>query len=139
MTFPPVETLIPHRAPQRHIDRVVSVEGVTIVCEGDLRPEHFPGHFPGRPIVPGVVMLEGLAQSLACLASLSGERGQAVLTGVEKVRFRGIAEPPLTLRFEATVTDRRFGVTWARGKVTDGERILCTATLQAAILPEGAL
>ena len=109
------------------------------LCEGEMLPEHFPGHFPGRPIVPGVVMLEGLAQALACLAALAGEKGQAVLTGVEKVRFRGIATPPATLRFEATVTDRRFGVTWAKGKVTDGDRVLCTATVQAAILLEGSL
>lgn len=142
MDFPPVETLLPHRPPQLYVDRVVSVQGTRIVCEVEFRPEQFPGHFPGRAIVPGVVMIEGLAQTLACLAALAGERGQAVLTGVEKARFRGMAEPPAKVRFEVDVTDRRFGVTWAKGTVrvvdADGERVICTASLQAAVLPDEA-
>jgi len=133
--WPPVSSLLPHRAPQLVLDRVIEVDGARIRCETDFLPEHFPGHFPGRPIVPGGVMIEGLAQALACLASLSGERGQPVLTGVEKARFRGLAEPPVRLTFEVEVTDRRFGVTWAKGTVRQDDRVLCTVTLQAAILP----
>jgi 3-hydroxyacyl-[acyl-carrier-protein] dehydratase len=136
MDFPSVESLIPHRAPQRYIDRVVAVEGTRITCEGDFLPEQFSGHFPDKALVPGVVMVEGLAQALACLAALAGERGRAVLTGVEKARFRGMAAPPARLTFEVEVTDRRFGVTWAKGVVREGDRLLCTASLQAALLPE---
>lgn len=139
MEFPPVTTLLPHRPPQLYIDRVVSVEGGTIRCETDFTPEQFPGHFPGHALVPGVVMIEGLAQALCCLAALAGEKGQPLLTGVEKARFRGMAEPPVRLLFEVEVTDRRFGVTWAKGTVRAGDRVLCTASLQAAFLPvEGA-
>ena len=137
MDFPPVESLLPHRAPQLYLDRVVEVEGTRIRCEGTFLPEQFPGHFPGRPVVPGVVMIEALAQTLACLGSLTGAHGQAVLTGVEKARFRGMAVPPVRLLFEVEVTDQRMGVTWAKGKVYDGDRVLCTVTLQAALLPEG--
>ncbi|MDP2305993.1 MAG: 3-hydroxyacyl-ACP dehydratase FabZ family protein [Pseudomonadota bacterium] len=133
--WPPVASLLPHRGPQLYLDRVVDVEGARIRCETDFLPEQFPGHFPGRPIVPGVVMIEGLAQALVCLAALSGEKGLAVLTGVEKARFRGLAEPPVRLTFDIEVTERRFGVTWAKGKVREGDRVLCTATLQAAFLP----
>lgn len=139
LEWPPVTSLIPHRAPQLVLDRVVAVDGARIRCETEFLPEHFPGHFPGRPIVPGVVMVEGLAQALACLAALSGERGQAVLTGVEKARFRGFAAPPVRLSFEVEVTDRRFGVTWAKGTVRQDDKVLCTVTLQAAVLPEDAL
>lgn len=137
--WPPVPSLIPHRAPQLFLDRVVDVEGARIRCEADFVPEQFPGHFPGRPIVPGVVMIEGLAQALACLAAIAGEPGQAVLTGVEKARFRGFAVPPVRLEFEVEVTDRRFGVTWARGTVRQDSKVLCTVTLQAAVLPLEAL
>jgi 3-hydroxyacyl-[acyl-carrier-protein] dehydratase len=135
MIFPDVETLIPHRAPQRYIDRVVAVEGARITCETDFTAEQFAGHFPQKALVPGVVMVEGLAQALACLGALAGEQGLAVLTGVEKARFRGMAAPPARLTFEIEVTDRRFGVTWAKGTVREGERVLCTASLQAALLP----
>jgi 3-hydroxyacyl-[acyl-carrier-protein] dehydratase len=138
MNYPHPQSLIPHRPPTLYVDRVVSVEGFRIVCERAFAPTEFPGHFPGRAIVPGVVMIEGLAQALACLGALGGEAGQAVLTGVEKARFRGLVEPPATLRFDVEVTDRRFGVVWATGRVLQGEREVCSAKLQAAILPPGA-
>ncbi len=137
MSFPPVESLIPHRAPQRVVSRVVEADGPRLVAEGDLTLADVAGHFPGAPVVPGVVMLEGLAQALACLGALSGEEGQAVLTGVEKARFRGMAVPPCTLRFEVEVTEARFRVTTAKGVVRLDGRVLCTATIHAALLPGG--
>lgn len=136
MTFPPIETLIPHRAPHRHVSRIVSVDGTKAVAEGDFLPQDVSGHFPGRPIIPGVVMVEALAQTLCAMATLLGEQGQAVLTGVEKARFRGIVAPPCTLTYEVNVTERRFGVTWAKGRVLRGDEVVCTATLQAAIVGE---
>lgn len=136
--FPPIEALVPHRPPTLYLDRVVSWEGGRLVAERDFHPEEFPGHFPGRPLVPGVVLLEGLAQALAALGGLGGERGQAVLTGVEKARFRGLVEPPATVVFEIEVRDRRFGLVLARGTARHGDRVVCTADLQAALLPEGA-
>ncbi|MSP56694.1 MAG: beta-hydroxyacyl-ACP dehydratase [Myxococcales bacterium] len=134
--FPDIETLIPHRAPHRHVSRIVSVDGLKAVAEGDFMPADVSGHFPGRPIIPGVVMVESLAQTLCALATLSGEHGQMVLTGVEKARFRGMASPPCTLRFEVEVTERRLGLTWAKGRVLRGADLLCSATLQAAMVPE---
>ena len=84
-------------------------------------------------------MIEALAQTLCAMATLLGEHGQAVLTGVEKARFRGIVVPPCTLTFEVNVTERRFGVTWAKGRVLRGDDVVCTATLQAAIVGEDVL
>ena len=135
MTFPDVESLIPHRGAHRVVSHVVSCEGLHIVTAGVFSAADLVGHFPGNPIVPGVTMVEGLAQSLACLAGLAGERGQAVLTGIEKARFRGIAFAPCTLTFDVEVTERRLGVTWARGKVMLEGRTLATVNLQAAVLP----
>ncbi len=137
--FPPIEELIPHRHPHRHVSRMVSLDGTRAVAEGDFKPEDVAGHFPGRPIVPGVVMVEALAQTLCAMATLAGERGQAVLTGVEKARFRGIVVPPCTLRYEVEVSERRFGVTWAKGRVLRDGECVCTATLQAAIVSESVV
>ncbi len=139
MTFPEVESLIPHRGAHRVVGRVVSWEGACLVAHGEFSPTDLLGHFPGNPVVPGVTMIEGIAQALACLAALSGETGQAVLTGVEKARFRGFAVAPCTLAFHVEVTERRFGVTWARGKVMLDGRTLATVTLQAAVLPPASV
>lgn len=138
MSFPAPTALLPHRAPQLHVTRVVSVTGgdtPAIVAEWDVRPDDFPGHFPGRVIVPGVAQIEALAQALACLAALSGEAGAYVLTGVERARFKGVCLPPATLTLEVQVTERRFGLTWAKGTVKEGGALRCSATLQAASMP----
>ncbi len=133
MSYPPVSELIPHRPPQLFVDRIVHVEGGRIVAERRFEPEDVPGHFPGRPIVPGVFLVEALAQTLACLAALSGREGQAWLTGVDKARFRGAVVPPVTVTLQVDVTDERLGVTWARGQVLrDGEAV-CTVNLQAVL------
>lgn len=132
--FPPIESLIPHRPPTLYLDRVLSVEGARLVAERTFLPEEFPGHFPGRPIVPGLVMLEGLAQALAALGALNGERALAVLTGVEKARFKGLVEPPATLRYEVEVTDRRFGLIFAKGRARLNDRVVVSAELQAAVI-----
>ena len=139
MTFPHPTELIPHRAPQLHLTRILEVEpGETgrILCAWEPRPEDFPGHFPGKVVVPGVAQIEAMAQALACLATLSGEAGPHVLTGVERAKFKGVCLPPCEVRVEVRVTERRFGLTWARGTVTQGGQLLCSATLQAARMPE---
>jgi 3-hydroxyacyl-[acyl-carrier-protein] dehydratase len=134
MDFPAVESLIPHRGLARVIERIVAQEGATLVAERRFTPADVPGHFPGNPIVPGVVMIEGLAQALACLAGLQGYVGRVFLVGVEKVRFRSMAIPPCTLRFHVEATEHRFGMQYAKGRVEADGRVVCTAQFQAALV-----
>jgi 3-hydroxyacyl-[acyl-carrier-protein] dehydratase len=136
MPFPDVEALIPHRAPQRVVTRIVAQDGPRLVAEGEFTVADVAGHFPGNPVVPGMVLVEGLAQALACLGRLLGEEGRAVLTAVGEAHFPGVATPPCTLTFAVEVTEQRFRVTTAKGIVRQGDRTLCTATLQAALLPD---
>ena len=53
---PDIQSLIPHRSPPLYLDRVLSLEGGRLVAERTFQPDEFPGHFPGRPLVPAGVM-----------------------------------------------------------------------------------
>ena len=88
-------------------------------------------------MVPGVLLVEGLAQTLACLAALHEPEpdGTPFLTGAEKIRFRAPVIPPTQVTYKVRVTERRMGLTFASGEVqVDGRRV-CNARLNGAVIP----
>jgi 3-hydroxyacyl-[acyl-carrier-protein] dehydratase len=93
-----IEAILPHREPFLLIDEVVELEpGVRVVARKRVRPDEWflTGHFPGRPIMPGVLIVEAMAQTGA-VAVLSEEenRGRlALFAGIDGVRFKRIVEP----------------------------------------------
>lgn len=138
MSFPAPDALIPHRGESLYLTSVerFDAEALSLTARAVVPAESFSGHFPGKPILPGVVMIEMLAQAMACVGALSGERGLGMLTGVERARFRGMVELPAELEIEVQITDRRFGLTLARGSVRAGGKSVCTAQIQAVVVPE---
>ncbi len=79
-----IARILPHRAPFLFVDRVVRLEpGASIEAERELRPDepHFAGHFPGRPIMPGVLITEALAQTAGLLLALSAMARGATVEG----------------------------------------------------------
>ena len=133
-----IEEILPHRDPFLLIDEVVELEpGHRVVARKRVRSDewYLAGHFPGRPIMPGVLIVEALAQTGA-VAVLSEEenRGRlAFFAGIDECRFKRIVEPGdvLELRCELDRVRGPIGRGKAEARV-DGE-LACKATLTFAV------
>lgn len=144
MTREEIEGLLPHRAPFLFIDEVLELEpGARAVTAHEVRDDAFwvPAHFPGHPIMPGVLIAEALAQTaaIAALAAAEDAQGQAVyLVGYDKLRFRKPVRPGDRLILEATLESERRGmVSFSAIAKVDGQRV-ANGTLLAALAPREA-
>jgi 3-hydroxyacyl-[acyl-carrier-protein] dehydratase len=120
-----IEQILPHRDPLLLLDEVLELEpGARVVARKVVREENCAGHFPGNPIMPGVLMVEALAQAGA-VAVLSQEenRGKlALFAGIDDVRFKRIVRPGDELTLECELETMRGPI--GKGKVratVDGE------------------
>jgi 3-hydroxyacyl-[acyl-carrier-protein] dehydratase len=130
--------ILPHRYPFLLIDRVVELEPgrrAVAIKQVTANEPHFTGHFPGRPIMPGVLMVEALAQTAGvALLALEEHRGKlGLFAGIDDCRFKRMVLPGDTLRLEVTVEKLRgmFGRVRAVATV-DGETAV-EATLSIII------
>lgn len=139
--LPPVTDLIPHRGRYLLVERLLRIEGDTIEALGRFEPADVEGHFPNQPVVPGVLLLEGLAQTMLCLhlSQPETEPGTPYLTGFEKVRFRAPVLPPAEVVYKVKLGEIRMGIVRASGTVyCDGKRA-CTAKLSGVIMPASSM
>jgi 3-hydroxyacyl-[acyl-carrier-protein] dehydratase len=130
--------IIPHRYPFLMVDRIVELEPgkrVVGIKQVTANEPQFTGHFPGRPIMPGVLMVEALAQTAGVgVMTLDEYRGKlGLFAGIDECRFRRLVQPGDTLRLEVTVEKLRgmFGRVRAVASV-DGE-VAVEATLSIII------
>lgn len=129
-----IMAIIPHRPPFLLVDRVLELEpGVRAVGEKlvSIGEPFFVGHFPGQPIMPGVLMVEALAQIGAVAAlSLPENRGRlAFFAGIDRLRFRRMVRPGDVLRLEVTLDKLRRGI----GKAS------AVASVEGQVAVEGEL
>jgi 3-hydroxyacyl-[acyl-carrier-protein] dehydratase len=116
-----IEQILPHRDPFLLLDEVLELEpGVRVVARKLVRPDewYLAGHFPGRPIMPGVLMVEAMAQTgaVAVLADEENRGKLALFAGIDDVRFKRIVEPGDEL--ELTCELERVRGPIGRGKAT---------------------
>jgi 3-hydroxyacyl-[acyl-carrier-protein] dehydratase len=125
-----IQALLPHRPPFLLVDRVVAFEkdtSLTAIKAVTMNEPFFTGHFPGHPVMPGVLILEALAQAAALLACLSLPPEKVAntvtyLMGIDGARFRRPVVPGDRLELQVVVT-RHKGAVWKQvGKaLVDGE------------------
>ncbi len=134
-----IEALLPHRDPFLFVDRIVSRAESTMVTEWRVPPDLdvFRGHYPGNPILPGVLIAEHVFQSAALLiysGDASKEQpGTPVLSRIEDARYKRMVRPDDTLTSEVELTDSLANARFFTAKVTcEGvmvARIKCTLAL----------
>jgi len=121
---------LPHRYPFLLIDRVLEVvpgESVVAIKNVTINEPFFPGHFPQRPVMPGVMIMEAMAQASGMLAyrtdpSLEEPGSLYFFVGMDKVRFKRQVEPGDQLRLEVNLTRTRRGMWMFSGKaLVDGQ------------------
>lgn len=134
--------ILPHRYPFLLVDKVLELEGgQRVVAQKNVtfNEPFFVGHFPGNPIMPGVLIIEMMAQAGGVMMLSQDEhRGKlAYLAGVEKARFRKPVLPGDTLTAEITVVKARAGMGWVKAVAKVGDKVVCEADLAfALVVPE---
>jgi 3-hydroxyacyl-[acyl-carrier-protein] dehydratase len=133
-----IEAILPHREPFLLIDEVLVLEpGQRVVARKTVRADewYLAGHFPGRPVMPGVLIVEAMAQTGAvALLSQEENRGRiALFAGIDDVRFKRIVEPGDELELECTLEVMRGPI--GRGKATArvGGELAARGTLTFAV------
>ena len=134
-----VRKLLPHREPFLFIDEVLEVSNDLIVAKRFVSPKEdfFKGHFPNFPIMPGVLVLEAMAQSSALLGShimsqSADDKSMYLLCGVEKVRFKKKVLPGDTLIFKSSVLSSKRGVWKFKCSAYSEEELVCSAEILCA-------
>ncbi len=133
-----IKEIIPHRYPFLLVDRVEElVEGERAVGVKNVTANEpfFPGHFPDYPVMPGVLIVEALAQvGAVALLSLEENRGKlALFAGIDKVRFKRQVRPGDTLVLEVSITKRRGPIGFGEAKATVDGQVACAGELMFAI------
>lgn len=135
-----IQKILPHRYPFLLVDRITEIEpnkkavGLKNVT---FNEPFFQGHFPGNPIMPGVLVLEAMAQVSGILAMHNGPKGSSVyFMSIEKAKFRKPVVPGDQLQFEISVLQKRKNVWKFAGQTFVDGKVVAEAEFKAMIIEE---
>jgi len=135
-----VMAVLPHRYPMLLVDRVeklVKDESIVAVKAVTMNEGFFQGHFPGRPIMPGVMIVEALAQAAGVLAmesfGLAGSGKLVYFMAIDNAKFRAPVEPGCLLHLNVEFTQKRPRVCKFAGKAMIGDQVAAEAEFMAMI------
>ncbi|MBN1775893.1 MAG: 3-hydroxyacyl-ACP dehydratase FabZ [Clostridiales bacterium] len=132
-----IEAIIPHREPFILVDEVLEMDGEHIIAQKHVRADeyYFKGHFPEMPVMPGVLIVESMAQAGAVVALSKPEnKGKiAFFAGIDKVRFKKSVFPGDTLRLEVRMTKQRGPIGFGEGKAFVEDALCASAEIMFAV------
>ena len=138
LTNEQIKEMLPHREPFLFIDAVTKLEANLIEGYRDVMADefYFPGHFPGFPVMPGVLMVEAIAQIgivLVCKVREERRGRNTLFAGVESVRFRRQVKPGDRLSLAADIVGGRSSVYKIHGTAKVGDELACEAVVIGAL------
>lgn len=136
-----VRRCLPHRFPFLMIDRVLEytpAQSLTAIKNVTINEPFFPGHFPNNPVMPGVLIVEAIAQACAVLSvktldKLPQDDSAFYLVGIDKARFKRPVAPGDQLRIEVTIKRKMKGIWLFEGSAFVGDELCCRTELMAAV------
>jgi len=140
MDIQEIQKRLPHRFPFLLVDRVISVElgkSLRAIKNVSCNEMHFLGHFPQRMVMPGVLMLEALAQACAILYTESypeetkNTNALFLFTGIDDAKFKRMVEPGDQLVLDVELLALRHGLLKCRGVATVNGEVACEAILKS--------
>ena len=138
-----IERVLPHRDPFVWMTRVVKcTPGESITAELDVDPDLplFHGHFPTHPVLPGVIIMEALAQAASCCLLAQEDKAGSLgfFAGIDKAKFREQVRPGDTIRLEANITRNSSRMCVAEVKAYKGDK-LCAQAIQKYVLAKNEM